>query len=38
MNDTVMRVNAIFNRLKDFDLSLFDKLEEMGIEPMVYGM
>ncbi|CAF0729783.1 unnamed protein product [Adineta steineri] len=38
MNDTVMRVNAIFHRLKDFDRPLFEQLLELDIEPTVYGI
>ncbi|CAF5146063.1 unnamed protein product, partial [Rotaria magnacalcarata] len=38
MNDTVMRVNSIFERLKYYDLPLYDKLQNLNIEPTVYGM
>lgn len=37
-NDTVARMNAIFERLKDHDRVLHGKLEELCIEPAVYGM
>jgi hypothetical protein len=33
-----MRVNSIFDRLQKHDDVLYEKLEELGIEPMVYGM
>ncbi|CAF5192263.1 unnamed protein product, partial [Rotaria magnacalcarata] len=38
MNDTVMRVNSIFERLKYYDLPLYDKLQNLNIEPTVYGI
>ncbi|CAF0853894.1 unnamed protein product [Rotaria sp. Silwood1] len=38
MNDTVMRVNSIFERLKNYDLELYDKLQNLSIEPTVYGI
>ncbi|CAF1472097.1 unnamed protein product, partial [Rotaria sordida] len=38
MNDTVMRVNSIFERLKNYDLSLYDKLQNLSIEPTIYGI
>lgn len=38
LNDTVMRVNSIFERLKHYDLPLYDKLQNLSIEPTVYGM
>jgi hypothetical protein len=38
INDTVMRVNAIFERLKDHNFQLYEKLEDLSIEPAVYGV
>jgi hypothetical protein len=38
MNDTVMKVNSIFERLKEYDSSLYEKLQDLSIEPTVYGM
>ncbi len=38
MNDTVMKVNSIFERLKEYDTSLYEKLQDLSIEPTVYGM
>ena len=38
MNDTVNQVNSIFERLKDYDIELFKTLQDLAIEPMVYGM
>jgi hypothetical protein len=37
-NDTVTRMNSIFERLRYYDRSLHCKLEELNIEPTVYGM
>ncbi len=37
-NDTVTRMNSIFERLRHYDRSLHCKLEELNIEPTVYGM
>ena len=37
-NDTVMRVNSIAERLKYYDEPLYRKLQELDIEPTVYGM
>ncbi len=37
-NDTAMRMNTIFERLKHDDPRLHCKLEELKIEPTVYGM
>ena len=37
-NDTVMRMNSIFQRLSHHDSLLHRKLEEFKIEPTVYGM
>ena len=37
-NDTVTRMNSIFERLKYYDRLLHCKLEELEIEPTVYGM
>ncbi len=37
-NDTVMRVNSIFERLKYHDPQLHEKLEDLSIEPAVFGM
>ncbi len=33
-----MRVNSIFERLKDHNYQLYEKLEDLSIEPAVYGM
>ena len=38
INDTAMRVNSIFERLRSFDEPLYRKLQESSIEPTVYGM
>jgi len=38
MNDTVMKVNSIFERLKEYDILLYEKLQDLSIEPTVYGM
>jgi hypothetical protein len=37
-NDTAMRMNSIFERLKYYDKTLHSKLQELKIEPTVYGM
>jgi hypothetical protein len=37
-NDTVIRMNTIFERLRHYDRLLHCKLEELNIEPTVYGM
>ncbi|CAF0811778.1 unnamed protein product [Rotaria sp. Silwood1] len=37
-NDTVTRMNSIFERLRHYDHSLHGKLEELNIEPTVYGI
>ncbi len=33
-----MKVNSIFERLKEYDSSLYEKLQDLSIEPTVYGM
>jgi len=38
MNDTVMKVNSIFERLKEYDILLYEKLQDLSIEPTVDGM
>ncbi|UJR23629.1 hypothetical protein I4U23_026614 [Adineta vaga] len=38
LNDTVMRVNSIYERLKDYDRSLYEQLQDLNIEPTVYGI
>ncbi|CAF4179786.1 unnamed protein product [Rotaria sp. Silwood2] len=38
MNDTVMRVNSIFELLQNYDLPLYEKLQALSIEPTVYGI
>ena len=38
LNDTVMRVDSIFERLRDHHEQLYEKLMELSIEPAVYGM
>ncbi|CAF2893304.1 unnamed protein product [Rotaria sp. Silwood2] len=37
-NDTVARMNSIFQRLRYYDRLLHCKLEELNIEPTVYGI
>ncbi|CAF1125764.1 unnamed protein product [Rotaria sordida] len=37
-NDTVTRMNSIFERLRHYDHLLHCKLEELNIEPTVYGI
>ncbi|CAF1932915.1 unnamed protein product [Rotaria magnacalcarata] len=37
-NDTVTRMNSIFERLRHYDRFLHCKLEELNIEPTVYGI
>jgi Mg2+ and Co2+ transporter CorA len=38
INDTVTRINSIFERLQHYDQLLYSKLEDFNIEPTVYGM
>lgn len=38
VNDTAARMNSIFERLRHYDRPLYNKLEELKIEPTVYGM
>lgn len=33
-----MRVDAIFEHLRDHDQQLYEKLQDLSIEPAVYGM
>jgi hypothetical protein len=37
-NETAQRMNSIVDRLKAHDPVLYSKLEELKIEPTVYGM
>lgn len=37
-NDTVVRMNSIFDRLRHYNQFLHGKLQELNIEPTVYGM
>ncbi|CAF1171736.1 unnamed protein product [Adineta ricciae] len=37
-NDTVMRVNTIYERLKECDRPLYEQLQDLSIEPTVYGI
>ena len=37
-NETAKRMSAILERLKNYDRQLHNKLEELKIEPTVYGM
>jgi hypothetical protein len=37
-NDTAVRMHTIFERLKNDDPRLHCKLEDLKIEPTVYGM
>ncbi len=37
-NETAQRMNTIVESLKDYDRVLHCKLEELKIEPTVYGM
>lgn len=38
INDSTIRMNSIFERLKRYDPMLHSKLEDLKVEPTVYGM